>query len=501
MSNRSRGPRWGLLGAAVAIVAAVAALAAATLRGTDAAAGASVAPGLSLYDVLEIVSIIGILACAFVVPIMVVAAFLLPPRRDADPTWRRHLDLYKTQPALARRTPGPAAARVCAKLSDDTLRVAAILPAHSAEGQAVAAAELQARGRPLEPIPDVRVPSFYAVEDLPQARRSVTVAHRIRMICGAGGALLLVTAFVLIGVNKFAVEPLMARATEAGLDAGVAAALNDLRFEDLPERVRAWPEMANILVRDVIAKASVALMIPFALIYFFASWLRARPVRVLMLRKFNDRRLGKVYNRLISSELQHFGHVIALADKHVRRSTFAWLGGILMRSIQSIPNFFLTVATLPVLLLLRATDRTRWGPAFVAAPRDFRLLAKRLFDRLELNTETTFVSKGYLVRTTDAWWRLVVRLMMDSADVIVLDASYVTEGTAWEIETLLRLDLWGRVVRLSLESEQEAAQAALANAPPGPIFAYDGTGAVLDRPAFTEAVFAALEHSVHARAG
>lgn len=498
MVKRAKGPRWGLLAIAAAIVAVVTAIGAAASQGVFDAVPGGFGEGASV--VLMIVGVFGMLASFFAVPILVIAAFVLPARRDVDPSWRRNLALYRTTPALARKTPGPAAARACARLSAEALRVAAILPAHSPAGQAAAAAELQARGLPLDPVPDVRVPSFYGVEDLPQARRSATVANRIRLVCGGVGFVLFVAAFVLIGVNKFAVEPLMARAAEAGLGSDVVAALDDLSFENLPERVRDWKEMDSILTRDVIAKACVGMVIPLALIYFFASWLRARPMRILMLRKFNDRRLGKVYNRLISAELQHFGHVVALADKHVRRSTFAWLGGILMRGIQSIPNFVITVATLPLLLLLRATDRTRWGPAFVAAPRDFRLLAKRLFDRLEMNTETTFVSKGYLVRTTDAWWRLVVRLMMDSADVIVLDASYVTEGTKWEIETMMHLDLWGRVVRLSLDAQHDEARVALAHAPPGPIFTYDESGAIQDTPAFHDAIFAALEQSVRARA-
>jgi hypothetical protein len=135
----------------------------------------------------------------------------------------------------------------------------------------------------------------------------------------------------------------------------------------------------------------------------------------------------------------------------------------------------------------------------VGAPRDFRLLAKRLFDRLELNVETTFISKGYLVRTTDEWWRLVVRLMMDSADVIILDVSNVTEGTAWEIDALTRFGPWDRVLRVAFEAQAADAQAAVVNAPPAPLFTYRASGDLADGGAFREAPFAALEQSVRAR--
>ena len=498
MPKRSRGPRWELLSAAGAIIVALAGLTTLALSGALEALPAAYAWGLK--DWFEIAIVAALVLGVFFVPILVLTAFVLPHRREVDPTWRHLLALYRTTSALARRRPDPAgAARACARLSDDGLRVAAILPGHSEAGRAAAREALAARGVAYDPVPEISVPSFYGVDDLKDARRQALVVRRIRMICGGIGTLLLAVGFVLMAINKFSIDPAVTRATAAGYSADVVAALDDLQFGSVPAEIMAWPEMAGMLARDWASKAAIGLMLPFVLALSLASWLRARPMRILLLRKFNDRRLGKAYNRLITNQLQQFGHVTALADKHVRRSTLAWFSGVLLRSVQSLPNFVFTVVSIPVLILLRMTDRTRWGPAFVGAPRDFRLLAKRLFDRLELNVETTFISKGYVVRTTDEWWRLVVRMMMESADVIVLDASNVTEGTAWEIDALTRFGLWRRVVRVALDAETAEAEAAFAQAPAARLFTYDASGQFGDEATFREAMFAALEQSVRAR--
>ncbi len=483
------------------MIVAIAGLATLASSGALEALLATDAWGLKYW--LEIAIVLALLLGALFVPILVLIAFVLPQRRAVDPAWRHRLALYRTTSALARPGPHPAgAARACALLSDDGLRVAAILPGHSEAGRAAAREALAARGVAHEPVPEISVPSFYGVEDLAGARRHAPVASRIRMICGGIGLLLFAVSFVLIAVNVFSIDPAVTRATQAGYSANVVAALEDQQFESVPAEIMAWPEMAGMQARDWAAKVAIGLMLPFALGLFFASWLRARPMRILLLRKFNDRRLGKAYNKLITNDLQRFGHVIALADKHLRRSTLSWFGGMLRHSVlslPSLPNVVFTIVSIPFLILLRMTDRTRWGPAFVGAPRDFRLLAKRLFDRLELNMEKTFISKCYLVRTTYDWWRIVVKMMMDSADVIVLDASNVTDGTAWEIDALTRFGLWHRVVRVALDTETAEAEAAFSQAPAARLFTYDASGKLSDEAAFREALFTALEQSVRAR--
>jgi hypothetical protein len=174
----------------------------------------------------------------------------------------------------------------------------------------------------------------------------------------------------------------------------------------------------------------------------------------------------------------------------------------------SLPGLVIFPFRLVILFGLRLTDRTRWGPAFVASARDFRLLARRLHDRFELNLEVTLAASAYLVRTTDFWWKDAIQLFMTSADVIVLDISQVTQGTSWEIEAISRLGLWDRVVMVANSERMAAAGSALDDlaARPGSASApdiahvYAPSGLIVDREAFRADMFSALRQSVTARA-
>jgi len=460
MKKNGNGPRWGLLILAAGLMAASAAgpliIAAEQAWAPGGAAG-------DLWDFAARAAFFGLQIAGVAGTVIAGAAFILPRPVPGAKARRARLNLYRTTAALRRIDPGAAGARACDRLSDDALRVAAILPGHSEAGRAAASAALARRGVALDPVPEIAAPSFFAPDDLADAPRAALAGERIRTIAGYTAAALLVGVFILAGLD----------ATSDGTALGGHA-------------------------RDI-GMALAALLIPAGLVVFLASWLRSRPVRMLLLRKFNERRLGRRYKRLIESELQPFGHVIALADSQVRRSTFEWFGGMLVRAVGSIQAAVVAIVTIPILMLLRATDRTRWGPALVASARDFRLLAARLEDRLELNVETTFIAKAYLIRTTDEWWRQVVRMLMASADVIVLDLSEVTQGTAWEIEAITRYGLWGRVVRVAADDRADAARAAVSGAPEAPLFLYDGAGGMADRPAFRAEFFAALVRSVRAR--
>jgi hypothetical protein len=454
-TSRRGGPRWALAGLAVGI-----------------AALASIPITFSYLSLIEatqfdatslLLLAIGLTALLIVVistPSLLIVAFFLPPVRPTDMSWRSSLALYRRIGALARKAPGPVGARVCAKLSEDALRVAAMLPSHSDAGRAVARAELEGRGAAPAPAPNVLVPSFFGVEDIHSAPRSLEHGRRIKALANA--------AAWICGVGM----------------AGAGALFYLSRLE---------------VSRVMLIAFGLALVLAL-LVKSSTQWLRANPMRVLLLRKFNDRRLGQVYLQLIQRKLRHFGHVIALSDKFVRRSMSDWVFSILTPVMN--PNIVVLIfmaVRIPATIFLRAMDRTRWGPAFVCSARDYRLLAKRLFSRFELNSDTTQVSEGYLVRTSNDWWQLVVQLMMGSADVIVLDASWVTEGTAWEIKAVTRLALWDRVVRVAIVGREAAARDALSIAPPAPIFFYSESGQILDGDKFDAAMFTALDRSVRAR--
>jgi len=460
-NKKNHGPRWGLLILAAALLAGPV-LAPLVVRAQVDLAPAGAAG--EVWDVAAMAAFIVLQVAGFAAPLVALAAFVLPRPAPGAKARRAILKLYRSRSALRRSAPGEAGGRACAALSDDELRVAAILPGHSEAGQAAALAELAQRGAPPEPVPEFAAPSFFSLADLENPQKAALAGERVRLVAGFVAAGLFAAIFVMAGFEV--------------LSDGAAF---DGRSRD-------------------IGMVFGVLLIPTGIVLFLASWLRSRPVRMVLLRKFNERRLGRRYKRLIDTELQPFGHVIALADKHVRRSTFEWLAGMVGRAFGSLPAAVIAIIAIPLMMLLRATDRTRWGPALVAAPRDFRLLSARLEDRLELNIETSFIAKAYLIRTSDEWWRLVVRMQMASADVIVLDLSEVTQGTVWEIETIGRFGLWDRVVRVAADDRADTARDAAAGAPEAPLFLYDAFGGMVDRAAFRAEFFAALDRSVRARA-
>jgi hypothetical protein len=104
------------------------------------------------------------------------------------------------------------------------------------------------------------------------------------------------------------------------------------------------------------------------------------------------------------------------------------------------------------------------------------------------------VSKeAFLVRTSDAWWRMVARLLMDSSDVIVVDLSQVTEGTAWELDAIQQEDALARCVFVAIWGKLEAAGASLrARGIDAPIHAYAPDGEMQRRAPFRAAMLGAM---------
>jgi hypothetical protein len=203
-------------------------------------------------------------------------------------------------------------------------------------------------------------------------------------------------------------------------------------------------------------------VLPLILIWFFASILRRKPARLLLLRKFNNRDLAEPLERMIAHELRAYGHVASLSDKFIRRDYFGWVQMALLSITNPLAAIWFVVG-LPVRFVWRLFDRSAMGPATVTNARDYRNLARRLRDRIGLNAQIALVSKeAFLVRTSDAWWKMVVRLLMDSCDAIVVDLSQVTAGTAWELDVIADESAAKRCVFVALWGKLEEAEAALA---------------------------------------
>ena len=228
-------------------------------------------------------------------------------------------------------------------------------------------------------------------------------------------------------------------------------------------------------------------------IWFFASAFRRKPARVLLLRKFNVRALSMPLERMMARELRPYGHIASLSDRHIRHDTWGWLSMAMLSLSNPLAALWFVIGA-PVRFVWRLFDRSRMGPVIVLNARDYRNLARRLRDRIGLNVQIATGSKeAFLIRTSDAWWRMVVRLMMESSDAILVDLSQVSAGTAWELDVIREENAAARCVFVSLWGKAEEAQAALARLGfANTCFHYAPDGEIQRRAEFRAAMLGAM---------
>jgi len=374
---------------------------------------------------------------------------------EAGGDWRMQLREMRTRSALRADAPSPDEVR---RLTDRDLRAAAQNPDHSDAGRAAAEAELRARsvstGRW-----QVAVPGFIRSQDLARGERLFFGWGRGVRVWS--GALIYIALLALLAAAGLA---------ETGVIAPLEQTLSDDQFGFI----------------------GLALLAPFV-IWFAATCLRRRPARVLLLRKFNVRDLAEPLERMIARELRPYGHVASLSDKFIRREYFGWVQMALLSLSNPIAAAWFVIG-LPIRFVWRLFDRSAMGPAVVLNARDYRNLARRLRDRIGLNAQVALVSKeALLIRTSDAWWRMVVRLLLDSTDAILVDLSQVTAGTAWELDLIAEEGAARRCVFVALWGKLDEAEAALkARGIEAPVFHYAPDGEIQRRPPFRAAMLAAM---------
>ncbi|MDX2237382.1 MAG: hypothetical protein NW203_07445 [Hyphomonadaceae bacterium] len=373
--------------------------------------------------------------------------------------WRRKLQRMRTRPAL-KRDDIDAAARTLKLLAAEDIEAAAHNPDHSAVARELAARGLAARGAALQPW-RLRVPGFIGARDL------------------AGGD------HVFFGAG---------RTLRRGAGAITFAALALVFVIAFIEVARGAPRSAPMPDYAMIPSGAFG---GFAIVWLIATILRRRPARLLLLRKFNVRRIGEDLARVISNELRPYGHIVSLSDRHIRRARFEWLGSLVM-SLNNPAMAVWLVVTAPVRIVWRLFDRSRMGPALVANARDYRNLARRLRDRAGLNLQTALTSKeAFLVRTSDAWWRMTVQLLFESCDAIVVDLTLVAAGTAWELDRIREDRAVGRCVFIAHQGAEDAAAAALRDwGFAKTCHVYHDGGAMRDRAAFRADLLDAMRATI-----
>ena len=69
--------------------------------------------------------------------------------------------------------------------------------------------------------------------------------------------------------------------------------------------------------------------------------------------------------------------------------------------------------------------------------------------------------RHFNIRTSDEWWRDCIDLLMESAQLIVMDVSRVSEGSSWEITRLAARNLLHKCVFVAQDGFEEEGRATL----------------------------------------
>ncbi|MEZ5938197.1 MAG: hypothetical protein R3C52_08250 [Hyphomonadaceae bacterium] len=448
-----------------------------------------------------------------------------PDARD----WRRTARAWRTRGWMKKPGPYPAG-RLAAldALSDVELAATAANPDSHHDVRTEAQRRLVERGASVDPVPVV--PGFVPAVDADALRkRFFGLGRALRVWGGVLTALTFLALLVAIGFADEFKRPALREAYEQGLitreeydgagrkltneeyrkaeaegvefDSAFAsdARLDEVLLHRTANETRSGRRYR--LAHDLGQTGALVLVVVWVS-WMAVSFFRGSPARVLLLRKFNARQLARSMQKVISLELRPFGHVTTLSDRYIRKSPFAWLSGVIPTSI---PHAILILIWLPVRFVLRLFNKSRWGPAWVGSARDFRNLATRLRDRVALNIEVAMNerSEAFVVRTHDNWWRLVIALLMRSADVIVVDLSNVTDGTEWELEQLSERSAFPCAVLVAQRDREGAARAAMARyagADARPLHLYAKSGDMLDQAAFRTDMLEAMAMTLSRKA-
>ncbi len=341
-----------------------------------------------------------------------------------------------------------------AQLSNDELATAAVNPDHSEAARSAASEALHARGSSSAPSMLI-APGFLSeryVDDL--VPKGFHGGERWVRLFGA-------IAFWLSAIAFFvATEPLDRLREEALVSAHAAGALSESDFAvrnveasaNSPTHGEAYlhrPSLAQFVGAYEAQESLGRIMLLGALgggaLWVVGRMLRSRPARVLLLRKFNNAEVDYRLRRFAKRYLYPLGHVYTLADKHFRRPIF---------DIWPFLLYLSPTVWAPILVLMpwdlvrgRLNGSSAGGRIKIWSARQFRQFAQRIAERVGSNTQVMASRRGAIaVRTSDAWWQQVVKLLMLSADLIVVDLSDVASGTEWELDRLSELGLLDRTV-------------------------------------------------------
>lgn len=326
--------------------------------------------------------------------------------------WRMHLRDMRTLRTLQNGAPAEDEIR---RMPDRVLRAAVQNPDHSEAARALAEAELRARSISAERWRLV-VPGFLRASDLEKRE------EKVRSKWARGWSRSVLSLAVTLPIPfAFSWHQPFARELAGGV---------------------------------------LLFVVLFVTLWFLLAALRRHPVRVVLMRKLDQRHLSTPLDAAIRDDLIDYGHVIEFSDRH-----------------------------LPATQL----NQISAGHGAVLNARDYRNLALRLGNRTALNMRAALSGKCALkVRCTQAWWKTTAHLLGDSSDLLLVDLSQIASGAPWELDLVQELSAERRCVFIALWGKLEEAEAALAaRGIDAVVHHYAPDGEFQRRPQFRAAMLAA----------
>lgn len=200
--------------------------------------------------------------------------------------------------------------------------------------------------------------------------------------------------------------------------------------------------------------------------------------RVLLLRPFAQKRMTASLKQIVRWYLVPAGHVITLSDSNYR------------------PNWFIDVALRTVnvvALILGPLLRPSFRLASISTERAFLHFAQGLHRKYRPSfLNLVCGGQAFNLRATNSWWKRCIDLLMNSCDIIVMDISRIGQGSAWEIDRLLKRGLLTRCLFIVQESHRDESIAVLRKHMPGgsepQVYVFRDTGEVINSSQFERAI-------------
>ncbi len=222
----------------------------------------------------------------------------------------------------------------------------------------------------------------------------------------------------------------------------------------------------------------VSLAVFFLGLLIGSIWLRKRTLRILLLRPFGDRKMSAALKKVVLGRLGAKAHVYTLSDRAFMPNPFLKVFNILGDTVR---------------YLVAAFARPSMRIASVHNEMTYFKLACDVSRKMKPSFRS-LISGGQAVniRTSDAWWKQCIDMLMHSTDYIVMDISLVKPGSAWEIEQLHRRGLLDRCVFIVQERYKEQGLASIAPLLPAgfvpQLHVFRETGEFLEEAAFEQAL-------------